>query len=90
MEYKNVQHYSRSTDEGPGIAERVIRTIRNLLKKQVFEKGSASCITEVPSVNKQYNNTNHHSIKMTPVHAGKKVNEKIVFDKLEDRELDKN
>ena len=29
----NIQHYSRYTDKGPLIAERVIRTLRNLLKK---------------------------------------------------------
>ena len=35
---KNIQHYSRFTDKGPSKADRVIRTIRNLLKKPVFEK----------------------------------------------------
>ena len=39
---KSIQHYSRFTDKGPSIAERVIRTIRNLLKKPVFEKGNAN------------------------------------------------
>ena len=38
---KNIQHYSRFTDKGPSIAERVIRTVRNLLKKPVFEKKEA-------------------------------------------------
>ena len=33
---KNIHHYSRFTDKGPGRAERVIRTIRNLLKKPIF------------------------------------------------------
>ena len=27
---KNIQHYSRYTDKGPSIAERVVRTLRNL------------------------------------------------------------
>ena len=30
---KNIKQFSRFTDKGPTIAERVIRTIRNLLKK---------------------------------------------------------
>ena len=30
---KNIQHYSRFTDKDPSIAERVIRTVRNLIKK---------------------------------------------------------
>ena len=35
---KNIQHFSRFTDKGPSIAERVIRTIRNLLKKAGFRE----------------------------------------------------
>ena len=41
LKSKNIQHYSRFTDKGPSIAERVIRTVRNLLKKPVFEKRNA-------------------------------------------------
>ena len=39
LKAKIIQHYSRFTDKGPSIAERVILTVRNLLKKPVFEKG---------------------------------------------------
>ena len=41
LKIKNIQHYSRFTDKGPSIAERVIRTIRNLLKKPIFLTGNA-------------------------------------------------
>ena len=85
LKLKNIHHYSRFTDEGPSIAGRVIRTIRNLLKKPVFEKGKADWLSELPCVIKQYNNTNHHSIKMTPVQASKKSNEKLVYSNLQDR-----
>ena len=71
LKNKNIKHYSRYTDKGPSIAERVIRTVRNLLKKPVFLKGNADWLSELPSVIKQYNNTIHHSIKMTPVQASK-------------------
>ena len=81
---KNIQHYSRFTDKGPSIAERVIRTVRNLLKKPVFEKGNADWISELPSVIKQFINTIHSSIKMTPIQASKRVNGKIVFNNLKD------
>ena len=84
LKSKNIQHYSRYTDKGPSIAERVIRTIRNLLKKPVFEKGKADWLSELSSIIKQYNNTIHHSIKMTPNQAGKKSNEKEVFSNLTD------
>ena len=84
LKSKNIHHYSRYTDKGPSIAERVIRTIRNLLKKPVFEKGNADWLSELPSVIKQYNNTIHHSTKMTPIQASKKSNQKLVYNNLRD------
>ena len=84
LKAKNIQHYSRFTDKGPSIAERVIRTVRSLLKKPVFLTGNADWLSELPSVIKQYNNTNHHSNKMTPIQASKKSNEKIVYSNLKD------
>ena len=85
MKSKNIHHYSRFTDKGPSIAERVIRTLRSLLKKPVFEKGNADWLSELSSVIKQYNNTIHHSIKMTPNQASQKSNEKTVYSNLQDK-----
>ena len=84
LKSKSIQHYSRFTDKDPSIAERVIRTVRNLLKKPKFEKGNANWLSELPSVIKKYNNTLHSSTRMTPNRAPKKSNEKIVFDNLRD------
>ena len=84
LKSKNIQHYSRFTEKGPSIAERVIRTVRNLLKKPVFEKGRADWISELPSIIKKYNNTIHSLTKMTPIQASKKSNEKIVYNNLKD------
>ena len=90
LKSKNIQHYSRFTDKGPWIAERVIRTIRNLLKKPIFEKRGADWLSELSAVVKQYNNTIHHSIKMTPLQASKKANEKKVYSNLKNnREIQK-
>ena len=57
----------------------------NLLKKPVFEKGIGDWLSELPSIIKQYNNTIHHSTKMTPVQASKKTNEKLVYSNLQDK-----
>ena len=84
---KNIHHYSRFTVKGPSIAERVIGTIRNLLKKPVFEKRKADWFNELTSVVKHYNNTIHNSIKMTPVQASKKSNIKEVSSNLQDRRI---
>ena len=74
---KNTHHYPRFTDQGPSIAERVVRTLKNLFKKPVFQK-KANWVLELPSVIKQYNNCIHNSTRMTPVQASKKENGKEV------------
>ena len=76
LKLKNIQHYSRYTDKGPSIAERVIRTIRNLLKKPGCEKGNANWVSELPSVVKKYNNTIHSSIKKLPFKLVRKLTKK--------------
>ena len=85
LKSKSIHHYSRYTDKRPSKAERVIRTILNLLIKPVFEKGNADWLSELPSVTKQYNNTIHHSTKMKPIDASKKSNEKEVYSNLQDK-----
>ena len=87
LKSKNIHHYSRFTDKGPSIAERVIRTIRYLLKKPVFDKENAYWLSELPSVINKYNNTIHSSTKMTPIQASKKSNEKLVYSNLQDRRV---
>ena len=82
---KNFQHYSKFTDKGPSIAEKVLRSIRNLLKKPVFLAGNADWLSELPTVIKHYNYTIHHSIKISPVEASKTINETEVYSNLEDK-----
>ena len=81
----NIKSYSRYTDKGVVFAERFNRTVRNLLKKPLFEEGRADWLSEQPSVIKHYNNTLHSSMKMTPIQASKKVNEKLVYSNLQDK-----
>ena len=81
------KQYSRFTDQRPPIAERVIRTVRSLLKKPVFEKRKANWLSALQSVIKQYNNPVHHSNKLTPIEASKKANEKQVYSNLQDRRI---
>ena len=57
LKSKNIRHYLRLTDKGPSIVERVMKTMRNLLKKPVVLKGDANWISELTSVIKQYSNT---------------------------------
>ena len=81
----NFKRYSRYTDKGDVFAERLNRTIPNLIKKPVFEKGNAEWLSELPSVIKKCNNTIHSSTKMKPIDTSKKSNEKEVYSNLKDK-----
>ena len=87
LKTKTIQHYSRCSDKGPSIAERVIRTIRNLLKKPVFLAGNADWLCELSAVVNKYNNTVHSSTKMTPNQASKNSIERKVSSKFQDRRV---
>ena len=67
LKSNHIQHHSRYTDKSPSIAERVIRTIRKLLKKPVFEEGNADWLSDLPSITKKNNNTIQNSTKKTPI-----------------------
>ena len=59
----NIKLYSKNSSYGAVSAERFNRTIRDLLKKIVFEKGDGKWIHILPTITKQYNNKIHSSTK---------------------------
>ena len=68
----NIKLYSRNSSYGAVFAERFNRTIRDLLKKIVFERGDAKWVDILPTITKQYNNKVHSSTKLTPIQASLK------------------
>ena len=81
----NIKHYSRNSSYGAVFAERFNRTIRDLLKKIVFENGDANWIDVLQTITKQYNNKVHSSTKLTPIQASLKKNEGYVYKNLLDK-----
>ena len=81
----NIKHYSRKTSLGAVFAERFNRTIRDLLKRPVFEKGDGNWIDVLPKITKQYNEKVHSSTKLTPIQASLKKNEGYVYKNLLDK-----
>ena len=81
----NIKLYSRNSSYGVVFAERFNRTIRDLLKKIVFENGDANWIDVLQTITKQYNNKVHSSTKLTPIQASLKKNEGYVYKKLLDK-----
>ena len=71
--------YSRNCSFGSAFAERFNRTIRDLLKKIVFEKRDGNFIDVLPTITKQYKNRIHSSTKLTPIKASLKKNEGFVY-----------
>ena len=81
----NIKLYSRNSSYGAVFAERFNHTIRDLLKKIVFEQGDAKWIDILQSITKQYNNRVHSSSKLTPIQASLKKNEGFVYKNLLDK-----
>ena len=81
----NIKLYSRNSSLGAVFAERFNRTIRDLLKKVVFERGDANWIDALPIITKQCNNRIHSSTKLTPIQASLKKNEGFVYKNLLDK-----
>ena len=81
----DIKLYSRNSSYGAVFAERFNRTIRDLLKKIVFEQGDAKWIDVLQTITKQYNNKTHSSTKLTPTQASLKKNEGYVYKNLLDK-----
>ena len=81
----NIKLYSRNTSVGAVFAKRFNRTIRDLLKKVVFEQGDANWVDILPTITKQYDNKVHSSTKLTPIQASLKKNEGFVYKNFIDK-----
>ena len=81
----NIKIYSRNTSLGAVFAERFNRTIRDLLKRPVFEKGEGKWVDILPTITKQYNNRIHSSTKLSPKDASLKKNEAFIYINLLDK-----
>ena len=85
LKKNRIKLYSRNSSDGAVFAERYNRTIRDLLKKIVFERGDANWVDVLPTITKQYNNRIHLSTNLTPTQASLKKNEGYVFKNLLDK-----
>ena len=71
--------YSTENEEKSSVVERWNRTIKNKMWKQFTVQGNAQYLDFLTKILKQYNNTKHSSIKMTPTEASNKKNEGVVY-----------
>ena len=82
LNINNIKHFLRNSSFDSVCAERFNRTIRDLLKRPVFEKGEGNWIDVLPIMTKQYNNRELSSTNLTPIQASLKKNEGYVYNNL--------
>ena len=82
LDKNNIKLYSRNTYLGAVFAERFKKSIRNLLKKPVFERGDGNWIDILSTITKQNKKKVHSSTKLTPIQASLKKNEGYVYKNL--------
>ena len=81
----NTKLYSGNSSFGSVFAERFYRTIRDLLKKPVCEKGGVNCIDRLPFITKQYNIRIPTPTTLASKQASLRKNEGFVYQNLLDK-----
>ena len=69
MKKYNIKHYSTYSSIKAGMAERVIKTIKNKIYKHFTSTGSWNWYNSISKLVYDYNNTKHSTIKCTPHEA---------------------
>ena len=70
--------YTTENEEKSSVVERWNRTIKQRKWKKFKIEGNTQYLHILPEILKQYDDTKNSSIKITPVKASKKKNERIV------------
>ena len=82
LKNNNIKPYTRNSSIGAVFAERLNKSMRNLLEKFVFERGDANWIDALPTITEQCNNRIHSSTKLYRIQASLKKDEGFVCNNL--------
>ena len=85
LKKNNIKLYSKKSSYGAIFAERFNRTVKDLIKKIVFEQSDAKWIDILHTITKQYNNRVNTSKKLSPKDASLKRNNDYVYKNLLDK-----
>ena len=77
-----IKLYSTENEEKSSVVERWIRTMKEKMWKYFSANSTNVYIDVLPDLVREYNNTRHSPIKMTPVKASKEENELRVWRNL--------
>ena len=82
LKKKGIKLYHTENEEKSSVVERWNRTMKNKMWKMFSVNNNTVFLDKIDKLVNDYNNTRHSSIKMTPVEASKKKNEKTVWSNL--------
>ena len=77
-----IELYSTENEEKPSVVERWIRTMKEKMWKYFMANSTKVYMNALSDLIREYNNTRHSSIKMTPVNASIKENKLRVWRNL--------
>jgi hypothetical protein len=77
QDYK-INHYSTFSTKKAAMCERLIKTLKQKLWKQMHLRGSYKWFDLIESVVQEYNNTKHHTIKMKPKDVKKRHEKQLL------------
>ena len=83
-----IELYSTENEEKSSVVEKWIRTMKEKMWKYFSAKSTNVYMNVLSDLVKEYNNTRHSSIKMTPVKASKTENELTVWRNLYPKHLE--
>jgi transposase InsO family protein len=86
----NIKLYSTENEEKSSVVERWIGTMKQKMFKYFTAQETNKYYNVLGDLVKDYNNTVHSSIKMTPVEGSKKENESTVYENLYPEKSEKN
>ena len=82
LKKKGIRLYHTENEEKSSVVERWNRTMKNKMWKMFTVNNNTVFFDKLDKLVSDYNNTRHSSIKMSPVEASKKKNEKKVWNNL--------
>jgi len=82
LKEENVEIYTTQNEEKSSVIERFNRTLKEKMFKYFTAYNTHKYYDVIDIMMKDYNNTFHNTIKMTPVEGSKKENEKEIYEKV--------
>ena len=80
LEKNDIKIYSTFQDVKSSIVERVIRTLRKMIKRHFIVSNSTVWYNALSSIITEYNHKKHRSIRMSPLEARKSENHDLIYE----------